>query len=144
MFKKIVAAIALASLTPALFAQATTEKQVVTSYLSVAYQGNAKGFPGTPQNAYTCAFDKSVYVLNEKGLVTVQLLNSTDARFEIVSLQIANDAKAEYAQRSITSRTVSFYGRNLNKQSIYFTVFVRDLVNGQIVACDPIVVNDPD
>ena len=82
-------------------------------------------------------------MLNEAGLVTVQLLNSTDARFEIVSLGIANDTKSEYAQRAITSRTASFFGTNLTKQTIYFTVFVRDLANGQIVACDPDVSNVP-
>ena len=131
--------VALASLTSA----QNTEKQVVTSYLSVEYHGNAKGFPETPQGAYTCAFDKSSYVLNEAGLVTVQMLHSTDARFEIVSLSIANDTKSEYEQRSVTSRSTSFYGANLTKQSIYFTVFVRDLVNGQIVACDPQIENVP-
>ena len=67
----------------------------------------------------------------------------SDARFEIVSLQIASDTKSEYVQRALTSRTASFYGANLTKQAIYFTVFVRDLVNGQIVACDPEVLNVP-
>ncbi len=142
MLKQTLIALAFVALAPLASAQ-NTEKQVVTSYLSVEYQGNAKGFPETPQGAYTCAFDKSSYTLNEAGLVTVQLLNSTDARFEIVSLSIANDTKSEYAQRSVTSRSASFYGANLTKQSIYFTVFVRDLVNGQIVACDPRVENVP-
>ncbi len=142
MLKQTLIALALVA-TAQLASAQNTEKKVVTSYLSVEYQGNAKGFPETPQGAYTCAFDKSSYVLNEAGLVTVQLLNSTDARFEIVSLSIANDTKSEYAQRSVTSRSASFYGANLTKQSIYFTVFVRDLVNGQIVACDPDVHNVP-
>lgn len=142
MLKQTLVALALVAFLPLASAQ-NTEKNVVTSYLSVAYQGNAKGFPETPQGAYTCAFDKSSYTLNQAGLVTVQMLNSTDARFEIVSLSIANDTKSEYAQRSISSRSASFYGANLTKQSIYFTVFVRDLVNGQIVACDPDVHNVP-
>ncbi len=143
MLKQTLIALSFVALTPLVFAQ-NTEKKVVTSYLSVEYQGNAKGFPETPQGAYTCAFDKSSYTLNEAGLVTVQMLNSTDARFEIVSLSIANDTKSEYVQRSVTSRSASFYGANLSKQTIYFTVFVRDLVNGQIVACDPEVTNEPD
>jgi len=143
MLKQTLIAISFVALTPLAAAQ-NTEKQVVTSYLSVTHHGEGKGFPDTPQGAYTCAFDKTKYTLTEAGLVKVQLLNSTDARFEIVSLQIANDAKSEYAQRSISSRTASFYGANLTKQTIYFTVFVRDLANGQIVACDPDVCNDPD
>ena len=142
MLKQILIALSFVALAPIASAQ-NTEKKVVTSYLSVEYHGSAKGFPETPQGAYTCAFDKSSYVLSEAGLVTVQLLNSTDARFEIVSLSIANDTKSEYARRSVTSRSASFYGANLTKQSIYFTVFVRDLVNGQIVACDPQIENVP-
>ena len=142
MLKQTLIALSFVALAPLASAQ-NTEKQVVTSYLSVTHHGEGKGFPETPQGAYTCAFDKTKYTLNEAGLVTVQMLNSTDARFEIVSLSIANDTKSEYAQRSVTSRSASFYGANLTKQSIYFTVFVRDLVNGQIVACDPDVCNDP-
>jgi hypothetical protein len=142
MLKQTLVALAVVALAPLASAQ-NTEKKVVTSYLSVTHHGEGKSFPDTPRGAYSCAFDKSKYMLNEAGLVTGQLLNSTDARFEIVSLSIANDTKSEYAQRAITSRTASFYGANLSKQSIYFTVFVRDLVNGQIVACDPEVCNVP-
>ena len=142
MLKQILIALSFVALAPIASAQ-NTEKKVVTSYLSVTHHGEGKGFPETPQGAYTCAFDKTKYMLNDAGFVTVQMLNSTDARFEIVSLSIANDSKSEYVQRSVTSRSASFYGANLTKQSIYFTVFVRDLANGQIVACDPEVENVP-
>ena len=67
----------LVALVPLASAQ-NTEKQVVTSYLSGEYQGNAKGFPEAPQGAYACACDKSSYTLNEAGLVRVQLLNSIE------------------------------------------------------------------
>ena len=142
MLKQILIALSFVALAPIASAQ-NTEKKVVTSYLSVTHHGEGKGFPETPQGAYTCAFDKTKYMLNDAGFVTVQMLNSTDARFEIVSLSIANDSKSEYVQRSVTSRSASFYGANLTKQSIYFTVFVRDLANGQIAACDPEVENVP-
>jgi hypothetical protein len=83
-------------------------------------------------------------VLNDAGLITVRLLNSTDARFEIVSIRVDGDTKGDYANRAVSARSGSFYGSNKTAQSIYFTVLVRDLLNSQIIECDPEVVNNPE
>jgi hypothetical protein len=141
--RNALAALLLAGLTSGLTAQTAVEEVAVKSYLSVTHLGTQKGMPATPQGAYTCAFDRSNYTMRMAGLVTVKLLNSTDARFEIVSLRVDGDSKAKYAQRSVSPRSASFYGSNKTVQSIYFTVFVRDLLNGQIVECDPEILNVP-
>jgi len=137
--------LALLAASSAAFAQSSqVEPESISSYLSVEYHGTNSGFKNTPQGAYTCAFDRTLYVLNDAGLITVRLLNSTDPRFEMVSIRVDGDTKGEYASRQVTPRTASFYGSNKTAQTIYFTVFVRDLINNQIIECDPSVVNEPE
>lgn len=142
MSKKLLIAVLVSASLP-VSAQTGTEKTAVTSYLSVAYLGPEKGLPGTPQTAYSCAFDKSSYAMREPGLVTVKLLDSTEPRFEIISLRVNNDFRAEFTQRNVGNRSASIYGANKTAQTIYFSVFVRDLQNGQIIDCDPQVICIP-
>jgi len=111
----------------------------------VQHHGAGKGFPNTPQAAYSCGFDKSSYTMKEAGLVNVRLVNDPNVkqRFQIISLSIAGDSKGEYQQRTAAGDSASFYGKNLTAQSIYFSVYVLDSVTGAVVECDPTVLNVP-
>ena len=143
IFKRALLASLLALVSNASMAQAPSEKIAV--WLTEQNHGAGNGFPNTPNGDYSCGFDKAVYQLNEAGLITVRLVGdvATKQRFEIVSLQIDNDAKGEYTQASKSADSISFYGANRTAQSIYFTVYVRDLSNGAVIGCDPVVVNEP-
>ncbi len=124
-------------------AQQANDPDALSVYLSVNWHGEDKGFPNTPDSAYSCGFDKSVYELTKAGVVGVNLVKGTEERFSIVSLRVDNDARGEYQQDRISDRKASFYGANLTQQTVYFTVFVRDSVNGQIIECDPQMTNSP-
>lgn len=143
MFKKILLSTLVLAACSSAHAQQFEGQDALSVYLSVSWHGEEKGFPNTPDSAYSCGFDKSVYELTKAGTIGVNLVKGTDARFSIVSLRVDNDDRGEYQQDRIADRKASFYGANLTRQTVYFTVFVRDSVNGQIVECDPQMTNSP-
>lgn len=124
-------------------AQQSSDQESHAVYLVVSWHGEGKGFPNTPDAAYSCGFDKSLYTLKKAGMINVYLIKGTDPRFSIVSLRVDNDVYGEYHVDKIEDQKASMYAENLTKQTIYFTVFVRDNVNGQIIECDPQEDNDP-
>lgn len=143
MFKKTLLSALFLVVCSSAHAQQFDDQDALSVYLSVNWHGEDKGFPNTPDSAYSCGFDKSVYELTKAGVIGVNLVKGTDARFSIVSLRVDNDARGEYQQDRIADRKASFYGANLTAQTIYFTVFVRDSENGQIIECDPQMTNVP-
>lgn len=118
---------------------------VLSVFLSVTYVGVDKGFPNTPDAAYVCGFDQTLYEISDAGDVGVYFVPSTDPRFTIRGVRIDNDAAGDFSKRepTIRSRSLSFYAANTKKQTVYFTVDVLDRQTGAVIHCDPQMTNTP-
>lgn len=100
----------------------------------------------TRRGQYFYSFDPDLIVVRKPQTMLVFTLHKeAPPTFKIVDL-VTSDAKYQFGKPVISGdgRSVFVLNENTQRQLMYVVVLVQDTERGEVVACDPQVINSPE